>query len=420
MTGPDGISPRLIADWLNGSDPAASIIIADIRLPRVIAAAVVGASLGLCGAALQALTRNPLAEPGILGVSAAARSERPRRSISASRAFRRGFFRSAQSRHPRWSPHCSPAAVRTQGMASLILTGVGLSSLAGALMALILNFAPNPFSLSDLVNWTLGSVANRSFSDLAVSAPLTLLGSLLLLSQRANLSLLSIGEAAATAHGSTAARPGSSLAPASRPARRSCSQARSASSGSSRRIWCGHGPATTPAAPCRRRHGSARCCSSSPTSSSASCRPTTSCVSASSRRSRERRSSWRSCCAAGGPAMSGPMLDALTVRAGSTTLLDGITATIAPGRLTAIVGPNGAGKSTLLRAIANIIPSSGGIRFGDTDLKALKPLERAHRLAYLPQAHELAWDISVADMVALGRFAHGAVPGRSALPTRPP
>ena len=51
------------------------------------------------------------------------------------------------------------AAVRTQGMASLILVGVGLSSLAGALMALILNFAPNPFSLSDLVNWTLGSVA---------------------------------------------------------------------------------------------------------------------------------------------------------------------------------------------------------------------------------------------------------------------
>lgn len=112
--------------------------------------------------------------------------------------------------------------------------------------------------------------------------------------------------------------------------------------------------------------------------------------------------------------MSDLMLDALTVRAGSTTLLDGITATIAPGRLTAIVGPNGAGKSTLLRAIANITPSSGGIRFGDTDLKALKPLERAHRLAYLPQAHELAWDISVADMVALGRFAHGAVPGRLA------
>ncbi len=112
--------------------------------------------------------------------------------------------------------------------------------------------------------------------------------------------------------------------------------------------------------------------------------------------------------------MSELILEALTVRAGGKTLLDGIAATIAPGQLTAIVGPNGAGKSTLLRAIANIVPSIGGIRLGDTDLKALKPIERARRLAYLPQAHELAWDISVADMVALGRFAYGAVPGRLA------
>lgn len=106
------------------------------------------------------------------------------------------------------------------------------------------------------------------------------------------------------------------------------------------------------------------------------------------------------------------ILNALSVRAGRKTLLDGISTGLVPGRLTAIVGPNGAGKSTLLRAIANVIPSSGGIHLGDTDLKALTPIERARRLAYLPQAHELAWDISVADMVALGRFAFGAVPGR--------
>lgn len=106
------------------------------------------------------------------------------------------------------------------------------------------------------------------------------------------------------------------------------------------------------------------------------------------------------------------ILDRLTVRAGGKTLLGGLSATIAPGQLTAIVGPNGAGKSTLLRAMAAIIASEGGVRMGDTDLKALRPVERARRLAYLPQAHELAWDISVADMVALGRFAFGAVPGR--------
>lgn len=110
--------------------------------------------------------------------------------------------------------------------------------------------------------------------------------------------------------------------------------------------------------------------------------------------------------------MSELTLDAITVRAGDRMLLEGITATIAPRQLTAIVGPNGAGKSTLLRAIASIIPSTGSIRLGDTDIKALKPIDRARHLAYLPQAHELAWDISVADMIALGRFAYGAIPGR--------
>ncbi|MBN8844731.1 MAG: iron ABC transporter permease [Sphingomonadales bacterium] len=202
IIGPNGISPHLIADWLRGSDPAAAIIIADIRLPRVLAAAAVGGALGICGAALQALTRNPLAEPGILGVSAAA-------TLGATATLYFGLAALSPWILPLGAIAAAAivtallaaVAVRTQGMASLILTGVGLSSLAGALMALILNFAPNPFSLSDLVNWTLGSVANRSLSDLAISAPLMLLGALLLLSQRANLSLLSIGEAAASTHG---------------------------------------------------------------------------------------------------------------------------------------------------------------------------------------------------------------------------
>lgn len=202
MTGTDGISPALLAGWLTGSDPAAVIIITDIRLPRVLAAAVVGAALGLCGAALQALTRNPLAEPGILGVSAAA-------TLGATLTLYFGLAAASPWVLPAGAiagaalvtALLASAAVRTQGMASLILIGVGLSSLCGALMALILNFAPNPFSLSDLVNWTLGSVANRSLGDLAVSAPLILIGALFLLSQRSGLSLLSIGEAAAASHG---------------------------------------------------------------------------------------------------------------------------------------------------------------------------------------------------------------------------
>lgn len=202
MTGPDGISSDLLTGWLDGSDPAAAIIIAEIRLPRVLSAALVGAALALCGAALQALTRNPLAEPGILGVSAAA-------TLGATLTLYFGLAAVWAWALPLGAiggagivtALLASAAVRTRGMATLILIGVGLSSLAGAAMALILNFAPNPFSLSDLVNWTLGSVANRSLADLAMTAPFMVAGMLLLLTQQRNLSLLAIGEEAAIAHG---------------------------------------------------------------------------------------------------------------------------------------------------------------------------------------------------------------------------
>jgi len=202
MAGAHGLSLALLTDWLSGRDPAAAIILLDIRLPRILAAAAVGAALGLCGAGLQALTRNPLAEPGILGVSAAA-------TLGATLTLYFGLAAAWSWALPLGAiggaglvtTLLASAAVRTRGMATLILIGVGLSSLAGAAMALILNFAPNPFSLSDLVNWTLGSVANRSLADLGLTAPFMAAGAVLLLTQRRSLSLLAIGEEAASAHG---------------------------------------------------------------------------------------------------------------------------------------------------------------------------------------------------------------------------
>lgn len=110
--------------------------------------------------------------------------------------------------------------------------------------------------------------------------------------------------------------------------------------------------------------------------------------------------------------MADLLLRNVTVHVPGATLLSGVNALLTPGAITAIVGPNGAGKSTLLRAIAGIMPSQGDMLLGDVDLRSLKPLQRARHIAYLPQSHELAWDISVGDMVALGRFAYGGVPGR--------
>lgn len=200
--GPDGVSPAVAVSWLRGQDPLAAMIIEDIRLPRMLSAGFVGAALGMCGAALQALTRNPLAEPGILGVSAGA-------TLGATLTLYFGFAALSPWILPAGAIGAAAlvtallasAAVRLRGMASLILIGVGLSSFAGALMALILNFAPNPFSLSDLINWTLGSVANRSLGDLVMTVPFILIGLAMLLTQRRNLSLLAIGEEAAFAHG---------------------------------------------------------------------------------------------------------------------------------------------------------------------------------------------------------------------------
>lgn len=108
------------------------------------------------------------------------------------------------------------------------------------------------------------------------------------------------------------------------------------------------------------------------------------------------------------------VIEGLSVAAGGKRLIDNLSVRFAPGRLTAIVGPNGAGKSTLLRALACIAPSRGDLRLDGTDLRCLRPDDRARRLAYLPQAHDMAWNIGVADMIALGRFAHGAAPGRLA------
>ncbi len=185
---------------MTGGDTPNHIIVTEIRLPRALAALVVGAALGMSGAALQGLLRNPLAEPGVLGISASA-------AFGATTALYFGFAAlspliipiSAIGAALVATALMSVAAMRARGVSSLILVGVGLSSVAGALMSLLLNFAPNPFSLADMVRWLLGSVANRSFTELAYSVPLIVMGCAILMTVRRPLSALSLGEE--TAHG---------------------------------------------------------------------------------------------------------------------------------------------------------------------------------------------------------------------------
>lgn len=193
---------RVLAAFFGGAEAGDRLVVWSIRLPRTLAAFLVGAALGLSGAALQGLLRNPLAEPGVLGVSATA-------SLAATFSLYYGFVSI--------SPWILPiaailgalaatallafAAIRTHSVVTLILIGVGLSSFAGALMSLLMNLAPNPFSLSDMINWMLGSVANRSFQEISMTLPFIIGGSAIILSTRRGLSALTLGEEAASGIG---------------------------------------------------------------------------------------------------------------------------------------------------------------------------------------------------------------------------
>lgn len=193
---------RVFAAMFGGADAADRLVIWAIRLPRALAAFLAGAMLGISGAALQGLLRNPLAEPGVLGVSASA-------SLVATSAI---FF-GAVAANPWFLPLAAIlgavvatgllalAAIRTQSVVTLILVGVGLSSFAGAAMSLMMNLAPNPFSLTEMINWMLGSVANRSFDEIGLAFPFMIAGVLILLFSSRGLSALTLGEEAASGLG---------------------------------------------------------------------------------------------------------------------------------------------------------------------------------------------------------------------------
>lgn len=178
------------------------IVLWEIRMPRALAALVVGGSLGASGAALQGLLRNPLAEPGVLGVSACS-------ALGATLVLFYGLAGLSSFVVPVAAitgalvatALLSLAAIRTSSVITLILVGVGLSSFAGALMALLLNLAPNPFTLSDLISWTLGSVANKSFQDLVLVLPFIGAGLVFLRIVARDLSALTLGEDAASGVG---------------------------------------------------------------------------------------------------------------------------------------------------------------------------------------------------------------------------
>lgn len=185
--------------WIAG-DPRWPII-AELRLPRTVLAALVGAGLGLSGAAMQGYLRNPLADPGLFGVSSGA-------ALGAVISLYFGYA-AAPWLLPAFA--LSGAAITMALLALLVgrsgsiivftLAGVILSSVAGSMTALAISLAPTPFATAQIVTWLMGALTDRSWDDVQLALPLLALGCLLLAFTGRTLDALTLGESAARSMG---------------------------------------------------------------------------------------------------------------------------------------------------------------------------------------------------------------------------
>jgi iron complex transport system permease protein len=188
--------------WTSATDDPRWAIVFGLRLPRTILAVMVGGALGLSGAALQGYTRNALADPGVLGVS----------SVAALGAVLTLYFGTAGE-----AAWVLPAAAMagagagvlilvglagaTSSVVTFVLAGVIVQTIAGAGVALALNLAPNPWSVNEIVNWLMGSIADRSMEEVRIAAPGILIGVGVLLTLGRALDALTLGETGARSLG---------------------------------------------------------------------------------------------------------------------------------------------------------------------------------------------------------------------------
>jgi iron complex transport system permease protein len=186
--------------WSPDSNLAATII-TQLRLPRAILALEVGAALGLSGAVLQGVTRNPLAEPGLLGVSAGA-------ALGAVIAVYFGLATHFATAAPLLgligallASVLTFALGRGGGTITLVLAGAAVSALAAAGIALALNLAPNPYAAFEIMTWLMGSLADRSWAQVFLVTPFILLGCAMLLFTARGIDALALGEAQAQSVG---------------------------------------------------------------------------------------------------------------------------------------------------------------------------------------------------------------------------
>lgn len=183
-------------------DPVERTIVLELRLPRAILGLMVGAMLGLSGAALQGYLRNPLAEPSVLGASNGA-------ALGAVIALYFGFALASPMALPALAIAGALAGLAvlfllagsSESPLTLILAGIAVSTLAGAGISLALNLSPNPFAAMEITSWLLGSLEDRAFSHVLLALPPVLIGMALLAWNARALDALTLGEDGAAALG---------------------------------------------------------------------------------------------------------------------------------------------------------------------------------------------------------------------------
>lgn len=201
--GPVLLAPEEVLDVLRGAgSETARIIVGEIRLPRALLALMIGATLGLSGAALQGLLRNPLAAPSLFGAPAAA-------AFGAVTVISLGLVDALSFALPFAAIAGALVSVALlilvagprASLLILILAGLAISSLAGAGTALALNLAPNPFAALEIAFWLLGSLEDRSMRHVLIALPFMFVGAAFLLRDRDAFRALTLGEEAAASLG---------------------------------------------------------------------------------------------------------------------------------------------------------------------------------------------------------------------------
>jgi len=189
-------------DTLLDTPSVIALIFSEVRLPRALIALFTGATLGLCGAAMQGLLRNPLASPGLIGSASGA-------ALGAVCMLYFGMSSITTMVLPAGGIIGALAATmlvyllagRNAGTLTLILAGVAINALALALISLLLNLAPSPYAVREIVLWMMGSIANHSMDDFQIMLPGVLLGWFLLIGTGRSLDALTLGEETANSMG---------------------------------------------------------------------------------------------------------------------------------------------------------------------------------------------------------------------------